>query len=197
QALAWLARSSIGKRIFRPNTLSAAYTYFKRYGGWGVFLSRFLFSFFGGFVNLLAGSQRFSYRTFLICDIAGEMVGAALSLALGWVFGASWEAAGGILNTFSLFLLGFFIVVLLLIRLLRRGKQRAQDVSCTPSNSSNSEEASLSFLADEAASTESHRGAIAAREPQGDEHLWRKSIRKLNYLFLLHFRPEQPHAGRD
>jgi membrane-associated protein len=88
---------------------------------------RFLFSAFGGVINLVAGSDRYPYRRFLLYDIAGETLGAIILLLLGYLFGASWEAIGDLLGATSTLVLALFLVIVftsLLVRMLKRSRTR-------------------------------------------------------------------------
>ncbi|HEV2581135.1 MAG TPA: VTT domain-containing protein [Ktedonobacteraceae bacterium] len=130
-ALDWLDRSRFGSRMLPPRAIERSRAYFKHRGGWAVFLSRFLVSALGGIINLLAGSELFPYRAFLACDLAGETVGAIMSLALGFAFGASWEAVGDIVGSLSLFFVAMLVAALLCVRLLRylsNSKQASQKI---------------------------------------------------------------------
>jgi len=97
--------------LVTPQRINRAHEYFKRRGGWAVFLSRFLFSGLGGIINILAGAERYPYRRFLLFDFFGEVLGALIPLLLGYIFGASWEAVGEIMGDIS----GFVVAVLLVI----------------------------------------------------------------------------------
>ncbi len=110
-------------RILSPPKITLAHDYFKRRGAWAIFLSRFLFSGFGGIINLLAGAELYPYRRFLLYDFLGEVLGALIPLVLGYIFGASWEAVGDILGAFSGFVLALLIVILLIVRLARLVRQ--------------------------------------------------------------------------
>ena len=124
----WLEHSKLGKRFLKPDSVARSRLYFKKRGGWAIFFSRFLVTALGGVINLLAGTELYPYRYFLLIDIAGEALGALIPLLLGFAFGASWEAVGDILGTFSLLVLGLLIVIYLFICLLRyaRGEQKAR-----------------------------------------------------------------------
>jgi membrane-associated protein len=124
----WLEHSKLGKRFLKPDSVARSRLYFKKRGGWAIFFSRFLVAALGGVVNLLAGTELYPYRYFLFFDIAGEALGALIPLLLGFAFGATWEAVGDILGTFSLLILGLLIVIYLFIRLLRywHGVQKAR-----------------------------------------------------------------------
>ena len=124
--LAWLEG-----RLLKPRAVDRSRIYFHRLGGWAIFFSRFLVSALGGAINLLAGTELYPYRRFLVYDIAGETLGALLPLGLGYIFGASWVAVGDMLGSLSLFVLTLLIVlalgyqtVRLLIRIRRAAKLR-------------------------------------------------------------------------
>ncbi len=57
--------------------------------------------------------------------MTGEIVGAALPLTLGYIFGVSWEAVGALLTMISL-LIGALLVVIYLASLFIRMLQRMQ-----------------------------------------------------------------------
>jgi len=114
----WLAH----KRRFRlltPQRLAQAHDYFERRGAWAVFLSRFLFSGFGGVINLLAGAERYPYRRFLLFDFSGEVLGALIPLILGYIFGANWEAVGDIMGATSGLTITLLVVLVLVVQLVK------------------------------------------------------------------------------
>ncbi len=119
KAADWLEHSKLGKRFLKPDSVARSRLYFKKRGGWAIFFSRFLIAALGGIINLLAGTELYPYRNFLLLDTAGETIGALIPLLLGFAYGASWDAIGDILGTFSLLVLGLLIAVYLFIRLLR------------------------------------------------------------------------------
>jgi membrane-associated protein len=119
KVLLWLAG-----RLLSAERIKRSQQYFKRRGAWAIFFSRFLFSALGGVVNLLAGTEEYPYRRFLLYDATGEMIGVLLPLSLGYAFGVSWEAVGDILAAASLFALGLFFTTYLTIRLIKMIRQR-------------------------------------------------------------------------
>lgn len=100
-------------RLIKPHTLERSRVYFERLGGWAIFSSRFLVSALGGAINLLAGAEIYPYQRFVIYDLAGEAVGALLPLTLGYIFGASWDAVGDLLGSFSLFIVALLVALVL------------------------------------------------------------------------------------
>ncbi|MGO8951226.1 MAG: DedA family protein [Ktedonobacterales bacterium] len=116
--LLWLKHSPHFHRL-SARAIAPAEAYFARHGGWAVFLTRFLVSGLGGATNLLAGATRYRYLRFLLADITGEALGAIIPLSLGYIFGASWEAAGDVLNAATLFALAAVILLVLSVSLAR------------------------------------------------------------------------------
>lgn len=112
KVLDWLETSD-RIRFIKPRTIARSRIYFNRRGSWAIFFSRFLVSALGGVINILAGAQCYPYRRFMLYDLGGELLGALLPLMLGYVFGASWDAVGDILGSFSLFFLALLFVLFL------------------------------------------------------------------------------------
>ncbi len=115
-----------------PQVLEQSQAYFQRRGAWAILLSRCVVPALGGCINIVSGAERYPYPRFLVFDISGEVVGAAIPLTLGYIFGVSWEAIGTLLTYISLFVLALLIVAYLtalLIRTLRRMKatKKAKD----------------------------------------------------------------------
>lgn len=124
------------RRFISPTTLTRSRTSFKRHGAWAIFLSRFLFSALGGVINLIAGAELYPYRRFLLYDIIGQILGAAIPLLLGYIFAVSWETIGELLGAFSGFafaLLCVIVLVVFLIRLLQPSKEEPSQVALNPS----------------------------------------------------------------
>jgi membrane protein DedA with SNARE-associated domain len=72
-----------------------------RHGGAAVFLSRWLFSPLGPYVNLVTGAARMPWLRFALWDALGEGVWVALYLGLGYTFGSQIEAVAELAANFS------------------------------------------------------------------------------------------------
>lgn len=131
RVLDWLEKPR-RRQLISPRTITQSRLYFKRRGGWAIFLSRFLVSALGGVTNLLAGADLYPYRRFLIYDITGQVLGAAIPLLLGYVVGASWEAVGDILGAFSGFVLALAIVIFLVVRLVKMLQGSKEALAANP-----------------------------------------------------------------
>lgn len=124
-ALKWLPRSRFGRRFIKPRDIERSREYVHRHGGWAIFLTRSLLSALGSVTNLVAGTESFPFRSFLIYDIAGEALAAILTIGLGFIFDESWEAMGDILGAVSLFTLGLACFLICVWALLRYRKRAA------------------------------------------------------------------------
>jgi membrane protein DedA with SNARE-associated domain len=58
----------------------------KAWGGPGIFLTRWLLSPLGPWINLASGTAGYPWRRFLFWDILGEITGAAVFISLGRFF---------------------------------------------------------------------------------------------------------------
>jgi membrane protein DedA with SNARE-associated domain len=66
-----------------------------------VFLSRWLFSVLGPYVNLIAGGAGVGWRAFTLAAVAGEGVWVAAYLGLGWAAGGQIAAIASLLGNAS------------------------------------------------------------------------------------------------
>ncbi len=73
----------------------------ERWGGTGVFLSRWLFSPLGPYVNFAAGAAGIGWLRFTLWGAAGETVWVTLYVGLGYGFAANIEALGSLLGNLS------------------------------------------------------------------------------------------------
>lgn len=71
--------------------LDQAESLLQRRGGWAVYLTRWLFSPLGPYVNLIAGATRMPWRRFVLADLAGEATWVSVYVTLGYVFGTQIE----------------------------------------------------------------------------------------------------------
>lgn len=80
----WTAR-----RTVRVAMLNKAVVFTGRWGGAGVFLSRWLFSPLGPYVNLAGGAMGMGWGRFTVWGALGEALWVALYTGLGYVFAAN------------------------------------------------------------------------------------------------------------
>ncbi len=77
----------------RGDLIASAMAGLRRRGTVTVFLSRWLFSALGPWVNLAAGASGFAHPRFALADLLGEALWVAAYVGLGMIFGANLQAA--------------------------------------------------------------------------------------------------------
>jgi membrane protein DedA with SNARE-associated domain len=85
----WSGRGLVNRVVHRAGGdrhLRAAEASAEKWGGAGIFLSRWLFAPLGPWVNLTSGVTLYSYPRFLFWDISGEVVWVVLYVMIGMVF---------------------------------------------------------------------------------------------------------------
>ena len=121
--LVWLERQK-RFRFISPRTIARGRAYFVRRTAWAIFITRFLIVALGGPINLLAGMEHYPYRDFLFWDVCGQILGAIISLGLGYVFAASWEEVAGLFGALSGLVLALLVAGALCVLLVRKIRQR-------------------------------------------------------------------------
>lgn len=94
---AFLAR--LRKDAARDKLLAKASTLMQRRGVMAVFLSRWLVSPLGPWVNLTAGSTGYDWHRFTLAGVAGEAVWAGLYVGAGYAFAGNVQAASDMLGS--------------------------------------------------------------------------------------------------
>jgi membrane protein DedA with SNARE-associated domain len=126
----WLLRK--GSRFgLREKRLAQAEAFFRRQGPKAVFFGRFI-GFARALVPFVAGASRMMYQKFIAYDALGAILWTVGFVTLGYVAGASWQAAekwisrSGLIAA-ALLLLSVFVVWLRRRRRLRPATDEAYD----------------------------------------------------------------------
>ncbi len=82
----------VGKWIGGEKRLERVEATARRWGGFGIFFSRWLVLQLGPWINLISGFTSFSYPRFLMWDIAGEAVWVVLFVIIGEEFSGRVQA---------------------------------------------------------------------------------------------------------
>ncbi len=83
---------------------------FARWGGWSVFITRFLVTPVALPVNLLAGSTRYGWMRFMLAVVAGELIWVLLFGGLGRLFADQWETLSQLATDLGGVLLGIVLL---------------------------------------------------------------------------------------
>lgn len=110
----------LARRRGMSPALAAARGFSERWGGWSVFLSRWLFSPLGPSVNLISGMIRAPWRRFTLFAVLGEIVWVALYVALGFAFSRSIVAIAELTGDLAWFLVAGAVALVFALALRRR-----------------------------------------------------------------------------
>ena len=73
----------------------------RRWGGWGVFFSRWLVSPLGPWINFASGIAEYSWVRFVVWDVLGEVLGVVIFIMLGRIFSDRILALDEVLGDFT------------------------------------------------------------------------------------------------
>ena len=110
-----------GKRV----SLQAMEAKVKAWGGSGIFITRWLLSPLGPWINLASGTAGYPWYRFLLWDALGEITGAAIFISLGWFFSDRVMSLYGVLGDLTwaiAALLAAIVFGYLLLTYLRRAR---------------------------------------------------------------------------
>ncbi|MDQ3908151.1 MAG: DedA family protein [Acidobacteriota bacterium] len=85
----------------------------RRWGGAGVFLSRWLFTPLGPWINLTSGEAQYPWLRFALWDVAGEALWVLIYVSLGRVFSGSVQELADLLGNLAWVALGLLATALL------------------------------------------------------------------------------------
>jgi membrane-associated protein len=100
----------------------------ERWGGAGVFFSRWLFAPLGPSVNLVSGMVGAAWARFTFFDVLGEIVWVTLYLSLGYAFSRSIVEIAELTGDLAWFLAAGLVSALLVLRvaMVLRSQRRGQ-----------------------------------------------------------------------
>jgi membrane-associated protein len=130
-AVGYYVRGPVLRRLGRLDQWARAESFFQRWGGMSVFLTRFLITGIATPVNVIAGMGNISFRTFLIYDISGEAIWVFGYGGLGYLFGSQWEVVSDFISSFGGLILGLVTLgvgIWLWMRRLRDIENRKEKV---------------------------------------------------------------------
>jgi membrane-associated protein len=101
----------VGRKPARAKAMTRAHDMTGRWGNLGIFLSRWLASPLGPYVNLAAGVMRIDWPRFLFWGAMGEIVWVSAYIGMGYVFAGQVTAAAEIAGNASGFLAAAAVVI--------------------------------------------------------------------------------------
>ncbi|HSP24915.1 MAG TPA: DedA family protein [Saliniramus sp.] len=98
------AARPLASRLKAEAAIARAEAFMQKWGGMGVFLTRWLLSPLGPYVNLVAGMTRYSWPSFSFWDLLGESLWVVGYVMLGVTFSRSVQNLASVLGNFTWFL---------------------------------------------------------------------------------------------
>jgi len=118
----WGGHSVLERMRRRKNgkaKIAQARAFAKRWGGAGIFFTRWLVTPLGPWLNLTSGIANYPWGAFLIWDVLGETLWVVLYVLLGKFFSGRVQALLDILGNLSWVIIGLIAAVILAWQLLR------------------------------------------------------------------------------
>jgi len=108
--LGHFARGPVQRRFGRASAWRRGQDLLRRRGGLAIFLTRFLITSLAIPVNLIAGSGGYSFWSFLLFDLIGELTWIALYTGVGYAVGTQFELINDLISDFGGLLVGLVVV---------------------------------------------------------------------------------------
>lgn len=109
----------ITKRFGGAEKVERAEAFAKRWGGIGIFLSRWLVTPLGPWLNLTSGIACYSWPHFLLWDVTGEVLWVVIYVGLGYIFSDRVGALADLLGNLTWAILGIIAALILGWKLLQ------------------------------------------------------------------------------
>lgn len=109
----------ISHRIGGEKRIKQAEALTKRWSGTGVFLSRWLVTALGPWVNVTSGIAAYPWQRFLLWDVLGEVLWVAIYVVLGYMFSDRVQAIADILGNLAWVIVGLIVAAILGWKLVR------------------------------------------------------------------------------
>lgn len=107
------------KRFGGVDMIKRAEAFTKRWGSVGIFLSRWLVTPLGPWLNLTSGITRYSWPRFLFWDVLGEVLWVVLYVGLGRIFSDRVGALAELLGNLTWVIVGILAAIILGWKLLQ------------------------------------------------------------------------------
>jgi membrane protein DedA with SNARE-associated domain len=120
----------IRKRKGGAARIARAHAFAEKWGALGIFVSRWLVTPLGPWLNLTSGMTDYPWARFFLWDALGEILWVVLYVLLGRMFSGSVQALVDILGNLAWVLVGI-IVAAVLVWWIRRSVQRSEGISVT------------------------------------------------------------------
>lgn len=108
----------LGRGINLEARINRAEGLARRWGGAGIFLSRWLVTELGSLINVTSGISAYPWRWFLLWDVLGEVTWVVLYVMLGYFFSTRVQTMAEIFGNLAWAILGLLLAIFLAWKLL-------------------------------------------------------------------------------
>ncbi|MGR6329610.1 DedA family protein [Sphingomonas sp. XXL09] len=112
----WGGRPLAGK-VAGAERIAKAEAFSRKWGGPGIFFSRWLVGPLGPWINITSGMTAYPWPKFLVLDVAGELIWVMLYVSLGRLFSDKVQAIADLLGNLTWVALGLLAIAVLGFRL--------------------------------------------------------------------------------
>lgn len=109
----------ITRRLGGAEKVRKAEALSKKWGGPGIFFSRWLITGLGPWLNVTSGISGYPWRRFIFWDVLGEVLWVSLYVMLGYVFSDRVQYIAEILGNLAWAILAFIVAIILGWKLFR------------------------------------------------------------------------------
>src|SRR6266851_8208736 len=111
--------SRVGSGLGVDAKIKQAEALTRRWSGAGIFLSRWLVTALGPWVNVTSGIAGYPWQRFLLWDVLGEVLWVVLYVVLGYIFSNRVQAIAEILGNLAWVIVGLIVAAILGWKLVR------------------------------------------------------------------------------
>jgi membrane protein DedA with SNARE-associated domain len=101
------------RRVGGESNVQKAKAFTTRWGGAGIFFSRWLVTWLGPWLNVTSGMAGYPWRRFLFWDVMGEVLWVVLYVMLGYIFSDRVQALAEILGNLGWVVIGLILAPVL------------------------------------------------------------------------------------
>ena len=109
----------ISRRIGAAAKIKEAEALTKRWSGAGIFLSRWLVTALGPWVNVASGIAAYPWQRFLLWDVLGQVLWVVIYVGIGYAFSNRVQAIAEILGNLTWVIVGLIVTMILGWQLVR------------------------------------------------------------------------------
>lgn len=109
----------LSRKLGGESQIKKAEALAKRWGGMGIFLSRWLVTSLGPWLNVTSGIARYPWRQFLFWDVMGQVLWVVLYVMLGYVFSDRVQYIAELLGNLGWAIVSFMVAAILGWKVLR------------------------------------------------------------------------------